>query len=109
MGFGVVEIEEDLVGGEGGAAGGDAAEGAEALVVGVPGGAGFEVGEDEGEGVGGRGEVEVVGAGGVEPVAEGVRADGEDLVATGGGDGNPEEGLALVGREGEAGFEDGKE
>ena len=74
----------------------------EALIAGAEVGLGFEVVEDGAEaGVGGERVVvaEVIGE---EPIAEGEGAEEDDLETAGGGDGDPEEGPAVGGGEGEA-------
>jgi hypothetical protein len=73
----VGEVEEDFFGNGGEAAGVDAVGDADAAVIGIVGGLGFEVMEDGGEGVSG-GDGVVIGVALVEePLAEGSGTDGE--------------------------------
>ena len=101
LSVGVGEVEEDLFGSGGGAAGIDAVGDANAAGVGIAGGLGVEVTEDGAEGLGG-GNGFVVGEALVEePLAKGAGADGEGVIAGEQG-GNGHEGASADGSEGDA-------
>jgi len=111
--FGVGEVEEDLVGEAVGAKASDAAKDREALAGVVEVGLGFEVIEDGVESAGGRQGAEFGVAFVEEPVAKGAGADGKDVAASGGVDGEADEcrapcnGVAVAGGEGFAASEEG--
>jgi len=100
---GIGEVEEDLAEDGMTAAGADATPDGEGLVFTGIVGLGFEVIEDGAEGLGGGERIELGEDVIEEPVAEGGRADGQDEEAAGGGLVETDEGLAVRGRERDAG------
>src|ERR1035441_6639930 len=108
LALGIGEVEEDLIGKEGGAAGADAAEDGKALVDAVLVGLGVEVIEDGVEGVRGGDGIELIEESEEEPIAVFGGPDGEDEEATGGSV-EAHEGLPVGGGEGDALLGDGDE